>query len=157
MRVLQRSPAARSGFTLLELIVVIIIVGVLASLALPRFFSVIVFSRSAEARVSIGAIRQGMERCYLMNGDIQRCLKADMWAGLGIDNPGNSPGAHFSYTFGFIGKEDFYIQAMRNVRDGGKIGDEVRFCKSGNDFIWCGVGKFVGIGQQCPAPVNICQ
>ena len=55
------------GFTLLEIIIVIIIVGVLASLALPRFFSTVEFSRSTEAMGSMSALRQSMERCYLAN------------------------------------------------------------------------------------------
>ena len=82
------------GFTLLEIIIVIIIVGVLASLALPRFFNLIEFSRSTEALTNIGAIRQAMERCYLMNnGKYGPCTKSK----LDIDDPDTSPNAHFTY------------------------------------------------------------
>ena len=55
----------KSGFTLLEIIIVIIIVGVLASLALPRFFSTVEFSKSTEGLMSLSALRDSMERCYL--------------------------------------------------------------------------------------------
>ena len=44
----------KKGVTLLEIIIVVIIIGVLASLALPRLFSTVEFSRSAEA---IGGVR----------------------------------------------------------------------------------------------------
>lgn len=57
------------GVTLIELVIVIIIVGVLASLALPRFFLMIERSRAAEAITNIGVIRQAMERCYVMAGE----------------------------------------------------------------------------------------
>ena len=59
-----------SGFPywicILIAILVIIIVGVIASLALPRFFELIEYSISTEALAAMGAIRQAMERCNLM-------------------------------------------------------------------------------------------
>ena len=61
----------KKGFTLLELIIVIVIVGVLASLALPKLFSVIVGARSTEAIATIATIRSAMERCYFP--DFQAC------------------------------------------------------------------------------------
>ncbi len=55
----------RSGFTLLEIIIVIIIVGVLASLALPRFFNTIEYARSTEALNMIGTLKRGADRCAM--------------------------------------------------------------------------------------------
>jgi prepilin-type N-terminal cleavage/methylation domain-containing protein len=84
----------KSGFTLLEIIIVIIIVGVLASLALPRLFATVEYSRSTEATNSFTAVRGSMERCYLKNGNYARCVN---FADLDAMDPGASPGAHFSY------------------------------------------------------------
>ena len=58
----------KSGFTLLEIIIVIIIVGVLASLALPKLFQNITFSKSAEAMNMIGAMRRAIQNCSVMTG-----------------------------------------------------------------------------------------
>ena len=57
----------KKGLTLLELIIVIIIVGVLTGLALPRLFSFIESSRATEAISTIAILRSAMERYYLMN------------------------------------------------------------------------------------------
>jgi len=47
----------KKGFTLLELIVVIIIIGILATLGLTQYTSVVEKGRSAEARGILGEIR----------------------------------------------------------------------------------------------------
>lgn len=49
----------RSGFTLLELLIVVIILGVLASLAIPQFAAAVDRSREAEALNAISAILTG--------------------------------------------------------------------------------------------------
>lgn len=86
----------KSGFTLLEIIIVIIIIGVLASLALPRFFKTIEYSRSAEALQSISTIRQSLERCILQSpGTLSNC---NTIAKLDVEDPGTASSAHFSYT-----------------------------------------------------------
>src|SRR3989338_3754914 len=90
----------KSGFTLLEIIIVVIIVGVLASLALPRFFSTVEFSRSTEAFNAIGVIRQSVERCALLNDQVYTTCNA--FGNLDAEDPsssaGNIAGSHFNYT-----------------------------------------------------------
>ena len=134
--------SSKKGFTILELIIVIIIVGVLASLALPRFFKLIERSRVTEALVNIGVIRQAMERCGYMHTcsfgpeytNYRGCV-LDFPPGvqnntLNIDDPNNSPGAHFTYSAGPEGSgsgdplcnDTLRIEAFRNTLDGGDNG-----------------------------------
>ena len=81
----------KSGFTLLEIIIVIIIIGVLASLALPRFFNTIEYSKAQEALTALSMLRRSMERCYMFDNSYSACLIG----GLDVDDPETT---EFDYT-----------------------------------------------------------
>ena len=109
-----------SGFTLLEIIIVIIIVGVLASLALPRFFSTVEYSRSTEALTAIATIRQSIERCYLQSQNgYADCTDFD--TDLDIEDPQDSPGAHFTYLITPTAAGYQVIATRNNVDNGDGI------------------------------------
>ena len=58
----------KKGFTLLELIVVVIIVGVLGSLGFAQYTKVVEKSRTAEAKAILGALRSAQEAYRLQYG-----------------------------------------------------------------------------------------
>ncbi len=60
----------KHGFTLIELIVVIIIVGILAAIGLSQYSLIVEKSRLAEAKIRIGVIRQLAYEYYLTNGNV---------------------------------------------------------------------------------------
>jgi type IV pilus assembly protein PilE len=57
-----------SGFTLLELIIVVIVIGILASIALPRYLQVAEKGRMAEAKSILGALRSAQLRYVAARG-----------------------------------------------------------------------------------------
>ena len=57
------------GFTLLELIIVVVVIGILASLALPNYMRVTERARAAEAKSILGAIRSSQYRQMAMYGN----------------------------------------------------------------------------------------
>lgn len=85
----------KSGFTLLEIIIVVIIIGILASLALPRLFSTVENSRVSEAFNNMAVLRQSVERCRLQRGSLTGC---DTVANLDIDDPNIVTNRLFNYT-----------------------------------------------------------
>jgi type IV pilus assembly protein PilE len=58
----------KRGFTLLELIVVIIIIGILATLGFTQYTKVVEKGRSAEAKTILGQMRSAQESYKLENG-----------------------------------------------------------------------------------------
>ena len=58
----------RKGFTLVELAVVIVIIGVLAAFGVPRFMNSVERSKAAEAFSYLSAVRSAQERYQAREG-----------------------------------------------------------------------------------------
>jgi len=58
----------RKGFTLVELAVVIVIIGVLAAFGIPRFREAVERSKSGEAFSYLSAVRSAQERYHARQG-----------------------------------------------------------------------------------------
>ena len=63
----RRSPARIAGFTLVELMIVVAVVGVLTAIALPSYTSYIARAQRADARAQLLQVAQFMQRFYAAN------------------------------------------------------------------------------------------
>jgi prepilin-type N-terminal cleavage/methylation domain-containing protein len=86
----------KKGFTLLELLIVVVIIGILAAIALPQYSAAMEKARSGEAVINVGAIRVALDRSWYQNS----ALPADNnFALLDVDNPNNIVNKLYAYTF----------------------------------------------------------
>lgn len=76
---MDRSGTAQRGFTLVELLVVVMIVAVLTAIAVPSYRDSVMRSRRADGRVALHQAAQFLQRCYTQFGayDSEDCEFAE--------------------------------------------------------------------------------
>jgi type IV pilus assembly protein PilE len=105
----------KKGFTLLEVLIVVIIIGILAAIALPQYTTTIEKSRSGEAVVNVGTIRAALDRYWYQENNLSTATLDT----LDIDNPNNVTNKLYTYTLSGLsgaGAERAYVvTATRTV------------------------------------------
>lgn len=89
-----------SGFTLIEVMIVVVIVGILAAIAYPSYEQYLVKSRRAVAKQFLMDIAQRQEEYFLnVNSYLSTdgCAGVGNWGALGLVEPEDSKG-YYCYT-----------------------------------------------------------
>lgn len=110
------------GFTILELIIVVIIVGVLASLALPKMTLMIERVRITEGVGMLTQMRSYMERCYLMNNQSYSACSnaatvADLTAVTQVPNSHFQLGSIEIIAVSAPPRQGYLIEVLRNAHE----------------------------------------
>ncbi len=105
-----RLKRARAGFTLLEVLMVVIIIGVLATLAIPQYTKTVEKARASEAYSNLGTLRKAEWIFYndlLSNQNFTATIES-----LDVENPNSMATRNFNYTI-TAGATTFTITATR--------------------------------------------
>ncbi len=106
------------GFTLMELMIAVAVVGILASVAVPSYREHIAASRRTDAKAALLAVAQLMERTYTERGT---------YAGVTLGNrstdiyPATSPQGYYTLSIASQDAEGFSLLA---TRAGAQVGDK---------------------------------
>ena len=142
---LQARRKGTKGFTLLELVIVIVILAVIAGLAVPRYIKTVNRSRGMEALSMLNHIRESAERYFARNNSTY----AGMTPAIGTNFlPGNSNldfdptdvggAVNFTYDFTVIGAAGYTVRATFTGAAGGTI-------TVTNAGVVTGTGPFIGM------------
>lgn len=89
------------GFTLIELIVVIIIVGILAAIGMGQYSRMVEKGRLAEAKMVIGSMRNLAYEYNLTNGSFNGMASADVNVGAASDQIPGYPNCRNTHYFSY--------------------------------------------------------
>lgn len=86
------------GFTLIELMIVIAIIGILSMISIPSLVKFLSKSKRAEAYVNLGSLAMAQKAYWAENGTYTTKLA-------GPDSANWKPQVNHNYTYGFSGSE----------------------------------------------------
>lgn len=128
---LSKFHRSQKGFTLIELMIVVVIIGILAALAIPRFMRATTKSKQSEAKQILKQIYV-MQRAYRQENDTYTANGASASAGgsfatLGVDIMST---ARYTYVI-TADSTSFTAEATANLDDDGTV-DTWQITETGN-------------------------
>ena len=107
------------GFSLIELMIVVAIIGVIGAIALPSYDSYMLKSRRADAKVGLSKVADKQERYYLQNN-----IYAANTSLLGLSNPWVTDEGYYEITVDAGADASGFTLSATAVADGPQTNDD---------------------------------
>src|SRR6266446_3230956 len=118
-KLLKRALKNEAGFTLMELIVVVLIVGILAAVGVPLYLGYVRDSRLAEAKALAGAALTAAQACASNDPSGAQCTLALLAQRIGVTAAGVSGDGR--WTIGIAAGSEVTLNVTNNRFGGGPI------------------------------------
>ena len=73
-RTQRYQPVGEKGFTLIELMIIVVVIGVLATIALPAYQDYVENAKRSDGQRALLDTAQTLERCFSANGSYTGCV-----------------------------------------------------------------------------------
>lgn len=97
-----------TGFTLIELMIVVAIIGVLGAIAYPSYNSYMIKSKRADAKVGLSKLADKQERFYLQNN-----IYTNDFGAAGLNTSTTSDEGYYTFTIPAADATGFTLTASR--------------------------------------------
>ncbi|MFH1689054.1 MAG: prepilin-type N-terminal cleavage/methylation domain-containing protein [Candidatus Eisenbacteria bacterium] len=154
--------SGQRGFTLIELMITIMIVGLLATVGMPMLTSSFERAKSSEARAALGSIRRAMRMHYVEHGTYKdpqfTSGRKATFGGILTLSDVDLEGRYFSsecYTFDRMKRRTFRIKcdgAASTAPAASEVADVTLFINQRGD-VWVGVGSDDGTALRLAVPL----
>ncbi|HSH48349.1 MAG TPA: type IV pilin protein [Halomonas sp.] len=94
------------GFTLVELLIIVMVIGILAAVAIPAYYGHVERSRRSDAVTALMSLAQAQERFMASHGEYASSLNGSVAAGDGLGMPADNLSSEGFYTISLVRPED---------------------------------------------------